>query len=192
MFSGLTAVANAVNASLTDFSREHEVGEREKVLRAARMLPWKTLGEQFSILEDELRERILKVAANEQNFTPERAQARRRPGNILPGCLPMATASLEADPVLHDLRFKLVPARLSEEDFWRCYFWCVAPMTAPSAARAVTSGLALCQARGQHQVRAAQRLCDGQHHEAGGRPGRRGRAQWGRAGVACASGGRRC
>ena len=24
------------------------------------------------------------------------------------------------------LRFRLVPARLSEEDFWRCYFWHVA------------------------------------------------------------------
>ena len=38
----------------------------------------------------------------------------------------MATASLEADPALEELRFKLVPARLSEEDFWRCYFWHVA------------------------------------------------------------------
>ena len=54
------------------------------------------------------------------------AEGRRRPGNILPGCLPMANAALAEDEPLRDLRFKLVPARMSEEEFWRCYFWHVA------------------------------------------------------------------
>ena len=89
------------------------------------LLPWRTLGEQFSILEAGLQERILLLSV-EENFTPALAHMRRRPGNILPGCLPMATASLEADPELAALRFKLVPSTLSEEQFWRCYFWAVA------------------------------------------------------------------
>lgn len=73
--------------------------------------PWLTLGEQFSILEDELKLRILKIASNEANFTKSTAlEVRRRPGNILPGCLPMAEAALTEDAVLKALRFKLVPA----------------------------------------------------------------------------------
>ena len=38
----------------------------------------------------------------------------------------MAQAALEADAALGSLRYRLVPARLSEEEFWRCYFWRVA------------------------------------------------------------------
>ena len=38
----------------------------------------------------------------------------------------MANAALAEDEALRGLRFQLVPARLSEEDFWRCYFWKVA------------------------------------------------------------------
>lgn len=93
----------------------------------ASIAPWQTLAEQYSILEDELKVRILKIATSEANFTPQVAAAgRRRPGNILPGCLPMANAALAEDEALRALRFKLVPAALSEEDFFRCYFWHVA------------------------------------------------------------------
>ena len=89
--------------------------------------PWQTLAEQYSILEDELRVRILRISTSEGNFsTRTAAQGRRRPGNILPGCLPMANAALAEDEPLRELRFRLVPARMSEEDFWRCYFWHVA------------------------------------------------------------------
>jgi hypothetical protein len=90
--------------------------------------PWQTLAEQHSILEDELKVRILRIADSEENFTAQLAERGqlRRPGNILPGCLPMANAALEEDEPLRALRFKMVPARLSEEYFWRCYFWHVA------------------------------------------------------------------
>ena len=36
---------------------------------------------------------------------------------------PVALATLEADPKLQDARFKLVPARIKEEEFWRNYFY---------------------------------------------------------------------
>jgi len=127
MLSGITAVANAVSASLSDFDRAHDEGERERELRSAELLPWRTLAEQFAILEDELRERILRISQMETNFSVELAStSRRRPGNILPGCLPMANASLKADEALQGLRYKLVPTRMSDEQFWRCYFWHVA------------------------------------------------------------------
>lgn len=127
MLSGITAVANAVSASLSDFERAHDEGERDRELKSAELLPWKTLAEQFAILEDELRERILRISQVETNFSVELARtSRRRPGNILPGCLPMANASLKADEALKALRYELVPKRMSDEQFWRCYFWHVA------------------------------------------------------------------
>ena len=53
-----------------------------------------------------------------ETFRPELARVQRpgEPRNILPGCLPMAQASLEADPALAALRYRLVPATLSEEE----------------------------------------------------------------------------
>ena len=127
------ALASAAAAAVDNVMQEAEVQAaviRSEALAAldaqvASIAPWQTLGEQFSILEDELRVRIMNIALSESNFTAER-QGRRRPGNILPGCGPMAKAALEADDNLRQMRFQLVPKRLSEEDFWRAYFWHVA------------------------------------------------------------------
>lgn len=94
-------------------------------VQSTAIAPWQTLAEQYSILEDELKLRILRLSSSEANFDAQLA-CRRRPGNILPGCLPMANAALAEDEALRAMRFKLVPARLSEEEFWRCYFWHVA------------------------------------------------------------------
>jgi len=91
--------------------------------------PWQTLSEQFAILEEELKARILALSAQQSLFTTAAAEQHRaatRHRSVLPGCLPMATAALEADPQLAQLRFRLVPRRLSEEDFWQVYFWHVA------------------------------------------------------------------
>ena len=84
--------------------------------------PWQTLSEQFAILEEELKARILALSAQQSIFTTAAAEQHRaatRHRSVLPGCLPMATAALEADPQLAQLRFRLVPRRLSEEDFWQ-------------------------------------------------------------------------
>ena len=103
------------------------VAARAEAEAVSTIAPWQTLAEQYSILEDELKVRILRIAESEANFSSQTAaQGRRRPGNILPGCLPMANAALAEDATLRDLRFRLVPARLTEEEFWRCYFWHVA------------------------------------------------------------------
>eukprot|EP00964_Phaeocystis_antarctica_P025785 scaffold14508_cov72-Phaeocystis_antarctica.AAC.7 len=107
----------SVSRTLQEFERAHEVGRQGDELASARLLPWRTLGEQFSILEATLQERILQVSVVE-TFRPELARVQRPgdPKHILPGCLPMAQASLEADPALAALRYGLVPATLSEED----------------------------------------------------------------------------
>ena len=108
----------SISQTLQEFECMREVGRQGDELASARLLPWRTLGEQFSILEATLQERILRVSVVE-TFRPELARV-QRPGepnhNILPGCLPMAQASLEADPALAALRYRLVPATLSEED----------------------------------------------------------------------------
>ena len=107
----------SVSRTLQEFERAHEVGRQGDELASARLLPWRTLGEQFSILEVTLQERILQVSVAE-TFRPELARVQRPgdPKHILPGCLPMAQASLEADPALAALRYRLVPATLSEEE----------------------------------------------------------------------------
>ena len=173
----LERILSSVTDSLKEFERAHEEGVHHRELASARLLPWKTLGEQFSILEAELQERILRLSV-EENFSPALAMARRRPGNILPGCLPMATASLDADKALAALRFRIVPGKLSEEEFWRCYFWCAQGgldrACVPTRFDTPSRLLLVCcaQAGGQHQMRAPQRLCNGQPGTARGRAGR--------------------
>ena len=121
------ALASVLDSAEREAKAVRAVAAAERELAAPTIAPWKTLAEQYEILEDELRARILRISTNPANFSAERAASgRRRPGNILPGCLPMAQAALDADEALRALRFRLVPAHLSEEEFWRCYFWHVA------------------------------------------------------------------
>ena len=107
----------SVSQTLQEFERAREVSQHGAELASARLLPWRTLGEQFSILEATLQERVLRVSVA-ANFSPELARVQRpgEPKQILPGCLPMAQASLEADPALSAMRYRLVPATLTEED----------------------------------------------------------------------------
>mmetsp|Transcript_38992 Transcript_38992/g.81850 ORF Transcript_38992/g.81850 Transcript_38992/m.81850 type:complete len:264 (-) Transcript_38992:408-1199(-) len=100
--------------------------QQEAELRTLGPAPWDTLSEQFSILELELKQRILSLSHREELFSREIARQRLRPASVLPGCLPMANAAMAGDPQLGKLRFQLVPQRLTEEEFWRCYFWHVA------------------------------------------------------------------
>lgn len=108
LFRSLDAEAAAVTAS-TSAHAELEEGRP----------PWSTLGEQFAILEDELRARIMQISQCDAHFTAAQA-ASRRAGAIVPHCMPMARASLAEDPQLAALRFRLVPRKLTEEEFWRC------------------------------------------------------------------------
>ena len=128
LVSAGTALVGILETRLAPAEDEANRLRQEKAAEAdgSAIAPWQTLAEQYSILEDELKIRIFAIAESEANFSAEIAAKRRRSGNILPGCLPMANAALAADDTLRALRFKFVPARLTEEEFWRCYFWHVA------------------------------------------------------------------
>ena len=63
------------------------------------------------------------VSLRLESNSPEVANQAQRPDSILPSCTPMANAALAGDERLREVRFRLVPSRLSEEQFWRCYFW---------------------------------------------------------------------
>ena len=128
LVSAGTALVGILETRLAPAEDEANRLRQEKAAEAdgSAIAPWQTLAEQYSILEDELKIRIFAIAESDANFSAEIAAKRRRSGNILPGCLPMANAALAADDTLRALRFKFVPARLTEEEFWRCYFWHVA------------------------------------------------------------------
>ena len=112
-------VAAAASRALAPVEAARLQQQAELEVTAASIPPWQTLAEQYSILEDELRERILRVSTDESCFDSTKAGLRRRDGNILPACLPMAKAALEADLNLSQLRYRLVPARMTDENFWR-------------------------------------------------------------------------
>lgn len=72
--------------------------------------------------EEKMKEQILLLSTDSRNFT------RSPPETIdfhfdFKISYPIALATLEQDENLRDMRFKLVPGRLSEEAFWRNYFY---------------------------------------------------------------------
>ena len=84
--------------------------------------PWVGVGESRGKDEAKVKEQILALSADEKNFL------RPPPGGAAfqfdyDAMHPVALATLEADPKLQDARFKLVPARIKEEEFWRNYFY---------------------------------------------------------------------
>lgn len=121
-----SSAASSLSSLLEPPAAFRAAEEAAAELKAGGLLPWQTLSEQFQILEPELKARILQLSQSEGNFNATFARQRHREGDILPGCLPAATAVLAADDALRALRFRLVPKSMSEEDFWRSYFWHVA------------------------------------------------------------------
>ena len=129
--SALARGAGAIGAALTsafaaadaEAAKIAATADAAAAARRSAVPPWRTLDEQFEILEPTLKARML--APSEDVFTGEAAAATRRaaPDDILPGCLPAAQAALAEDEVLRELRYRLVPGSISEEDFWRSYFW---------------------------------------------------------------------
>ncbi|XP_076176482.1 synapse-associated protein 47kD isoform X2 [Ptiloglossa arizonensis] len=72
--------------------------------------------------EDVLREECLSLSTNQRNFL------RPPPEGVdfawdFEAVQPMAQAALALDPNLENMRFQLVPKVISEENFWRNYFY---------------------------------------------------------------------
>ncbi|KAL1525559.1 hypothetical protein AB1Y20_020414 [Prymnesium parvum] len=86
--------------------------------------PWRLLSERFSILEAELHARCLSISTlPPHEFLEPLRSARPACGEAeLRHLLPSGLAALAEDANLARLRFQLVPARVSEGQFFACYF----------------------------------------------------------------------
>mmetsp|Transcript_38829 Transcript_38829/g.63164 ORF Transcript_38829/g.63164 Transcript_38829/m.63164 type:complete len:273 (+) Transcript_38829:112-930(+) len=95
--------------------------KRQEELRKKVIPPWTALEEEKSILEEDLKQKILEISKNERNFMvppPEEVFE-----FDLVSALPFIQGALKYDPNLDKVRYKLVPKRLKELDFFRNYFY---------------------------------------------------------------------
>ncbi|XP_054000430.1 synapse-associated protein 1 isoform X2 [Hylaeus anthracinus] len=72
--------------------------------------------------EDVLREECLSLSTNQRNFLRPPPEGVNFGWNF-EAVQPMAQAILALDPNLENMRFQLVPKVISEENFWRNYFY---------------------------------------------------------------------
>jgi len=110
------------NTILGEFNRQQEQFlEDQKETHAAQeaaLPPWMGYAED----EENLKEQILALSSDERHFM------RPPPAGVsyqfdYGTSYPIALVTLDADPMLRDMRFKLVPKKIKEEDFWRNYFY---------------------------------------------------------------------
>jgi hypothetical protein len=104
-----------------DFTKENEKFVNEKKTQQkkeeAAVPPWVGYHQ-----EDKLKAEIMELSTDSRNFL--RCPP---PGVDFPfdfnTAYPIALATLEEDQNLKDMRFKLVPGKIKEEEFWRNYFY---------------------------------------------------------------------
>ena len=106
---------------LGDFAKEqekfvHEKREKAKLSEAA-VPPWVGYNE-----EDSMKQQILALSQDKRNFL------RNPPTGVqfqfdFEASFPVALATLPEDPNLKEMRFELVPKFVTEENFWRNYFY---------------------------------------------------------------------
>lgn len=103
---------------LSEFNKEQEAFIKAKGGKGGEALPpWVGYPD-----EEGLKEEILALSTDRRNFV------RSPPTGVsfefeLEAFLPVATATLAADPNLEKMRFELVPKTINEETFWRNYFY---------------------------------------------------------------------
>ncbi|KAL1139135.1 hypothetical protein AAG570_009195 [Ranatra chinensis] len=108
------------NSLLGEFNKEHEAFLKEKQANkgdGAAVPPW--VGHAN---EEALKEECLSLSTDRRNFV------RAPPAGVdfqfdLDVQYPIALATLAEDPNLEKMRFELVPKIITEENFWRNYFY---------------------------------------------------------------------
>ncbi|XP_071445649.1 synapse-associated protein 1 isoform X2 [Hetaerina americana] len=113
------------NSILGEFNREQEAFIKEKqragggegISDGTTPAPWVGYPN-----EEALKEQILSLSTDRRNFV------RSPPAGVefqfdLESFMPVAQATLAQDPNLQQMRFELVPKVISEENFWRNYFY---------------------------------------------------------------------
>ena len=88
--------------------------------------PWTFAAERLSILDDECRRRIVQLAEwPEAAFlAPLQADCSLRRGSPedIPFRVPEGQAALRESEALSQMRHELVPRRMSDTEFWMCFF----------------------------------------------------------------------
>ncbi|KAL5964253.1 Synapse-associated protein 1 [Taenia solium] len=75
--------------------------------------------------QQRVKEQVLRLSLEEQNFLrpPPHGSCFQWNQKLARQYMPIAKALLQEDPNLAALRFRLVPRRVKEDDFWRNYFY---------------------------------------------------------------------
>ncbi|XP_065838171.1 synapse-associated protein 1-like [Oscarella lobularis] len=115
-----TAVSDTIDSSLLgDLNREQKKFVRQRRSRRAdaSVPPWVGYNE-----EEAMKSQILALSSDKRNFL------RNPPQGALfhfdfNSSFPIASATLAEDPNLRKMRFELVPKKVTEETFWRNYFY---------------------------------------------------------------------
>lgn len=111
-----------------DFERqEQENEERKKQERQAKekavISMWRVSSEDRSILEEELKQRIMKIS---QELKPLFQDVPRKEFPLdVQASTPYAMKAIADDPQIQKAHFKLVPLKMTDERFWRRYFFLV-------------------------------------------------------------------
>ncbi|PIK52291.1 putative synapse-associated protein 1 [Apostichopus japonicus] len=102
-----------------DFQKEQEkfIQEKHSKRSEAAVPPWVGYNE-----EKQMKEQILALSQDKRNFL------RNPPAGVqfhfdFTTSFPVAMATLQEDPNLQKMRFSLVPSKISEEHFWKNYFY---------------------------------------------------------------------
>lgn len=104
-----------------EFSKENEkfINEKKEQKRKEDTMipPWVGYNE-----EEKMKEQILALSLDSRNFLRSPPVGVDFPFDFNLA-YPVALATLEEDPNLKEMRFKLVPKQIAEETFWRNFFY---------------------------------------------------------------------
>ncbi|XP_076262704.1 synapse-associated protein 47kD isoform X5 [Rhynchophorus ferrugineus] len=112
------AKINVINNILGEFNKEQESFVKNKANSSSTALPpWVGCAN-----EESLKEECLSLSTDRRNFV------RAPPAGVdfqfdYEVSYPVAMAIMEQDPNLEKMRYELVPKIISEEDFWKNYFY---------------------------------------------------------------------
>lgn len=122
MYNGLKTSVETIQKEgipmLSEFDEEqNKFVKMQQRRQGAAVPPWVGYNE-----EEKMKKQILSLSLDERNVL------RDPPAGVdfvfdFESNMPVATAMLETDPKLNDLRFKLVPKVIKEDKFWRNYFY---------------------------------------------------------------------
>eukprot|EP00050_Salpingoeca_kvevrii_P006687 m.290962 g.290962 ORF g.290962 m.290962 type:complete len:383 (+) comp12383_c0_seq1:181-1329(+) len=132
----LDSVVNVVNdKALGEFNREQQAFVRSKNRqRGSAVPPW--VGYEDA---DSLREQILALSKDQRNFLRDPPPGATQYTFDFEHYYPIAMATLQEDPRLQEMRFELVPKQVTEEHFWRNYFYRVSLLKQSSQLSAMSA-----------------------------------------------------